>query len=135
MFFSHSVSLSLSHSLSSCCYVIEQMDCSVSGLLKVFSPHHAMVGRECAKKEEKKTQTTTAILIIIVISGITLRTKTLVIIIQLTDFALLRKLFFFLSLLTGFVVRRLVLREKSASDPSGSWKLSSWGSFVNTEQY
>lgn len=31
------------------------MDCSVSGLLKVFSPHHAMVGRECAKKEEKKS--------------------------------------------------------------------------------
>lgn len=110
------------------------MDCSVSGLLKVFSPHHAMVGRECAKKEEKN-QTTTAILIIIVISGITSRTKTLVIVIQLTDFALLRKLFFFLSFLTGFVVRRLVLREKSASDSSGSWKLSSWGSFINTEQY
>lgn len=87
------------------------------------------------RQKRGKNQTTTAILIIIVISGITSRTKTLVIIIQLTDFALLRKLFCFLSFLTGFVVRRLVLREKSASDPSGSWKLSSWGSFVNTEQY
>lgn len=37
---------------SSCCYVIEQMDRSVSGLVEVFSPHHAMVGRECAKKTQ-----------------------------------------------------------------------------------
>lgn len=44
---------------SSCCYVIEQMGYSVSGLLEVFSPHHAMVGRECAKRKKEKEKTHT----------------------------------------------------------------------------
>lgn len=60
---------------SSCCYVIEQMDCSVSLLHKSFLAHTTQWWAENAQKRKKKTTLNASLIQIIIINRITLRAK------------------------------------------------------------
>lgn len=56
--------------------MIEQMDRSVSDILKVFSLHHSVVGKqEYAPKNEGKKAIYATLIPIIIINGIASRTK------------------------------------------------------------